>query len=98
MFTDDSAFLYIDPPYWGTESLYGFHSFINQDHYNLSRILNKTKTRWILSYYDYPELRKMYPEDKFNYYFKDYQKSSTMNKKGEKKPKATEVLVTNYTL
>ncbi len=98
MFTGDDTFLYLDPPYWGTEKLYDFHNYTTEDHYRLSRILNKSKTRWMLSYYDYPELRELYPEDKFNYYFKDYQKSSTMNKKGESKPKATEVLVTNYTL
>jgi len=98
MFTGDDAFLYLDPPYWGTEKLYDFHSYTTEDHYRLSRLLNKSKTRWMLSYYDYPELRELYPEDKYNYYFKDFQKSSTMNKKGVRKPKATEVLVTNYTL
>ena len=81
-----------------TEKLYDFHSYTTEDHYRLSRLLNKSKTRWMLSYYDYPELRELYPEDKYNYYFKDFQKSSTMNKKGVRKPKATEVLVTNYTL
>lgn len=98
MFTDESAFLYLDPPYWGTEKLYDFHNYTTEDHYRLSRLLNKSKTRWMLSYYDYPELKELYPEDKYNYYYKDFQKSSTMNKKGVKKPKATEVLVTNYTL
>jgi len=98
MFTDDSAFLYLDPPYWGTEKLYSFHDFTTEHHYNLAKLLNKSKTRWMLSYYDYPELKELYPEDKFNYFYKDYQKSSTMNKKGVRKPKATEVLVTNYTL
>jgi len=98
LFTDDSAFLYLDPPYWGTEKLYGFHEFGKEDHHNLAKLLGKSKTRWMLSYYDYPELRELYPDSKYNYYFKDYQKSSTMNKKGVRKPKATEVLVTNYTL
>jgi len=98
MWIGDSVFLYLDPPYWGTESLYGFHNFTKEDHYKLSKLLNKTDARWMLSYYDYPELKELYPEDKFNYFYKDFQKSSTMNKKGVRKPKATEVLVTNYTL
>ena len=97
-FNGHKVFLYLDPPYWGTEYLYGFHSFGKEDHYNLANLLRKSGTKWMLSYYDYPELRELYPEDKYNYYFKDYQKSSTMNKKGVSKPKATEVLVTNYTL
>lgn len=98
MFTGDDVFFYLDPPYWGTEKLYQFHGFVTQDHYNLAKLLDKSKIRWMLSYYDYPQLRELYPEDKYNYYFKDFQKSSTMNKKGVSKPKATEVLVTNYTL
>jgi DNA adenine methylase len=98
-FVDDyNTFLYLDPPYWGTESLYGFHNFDKEDHYKLSTLLKYSGTRWMLSYYDYPELKELYPEDKFNYYYKDYQKSSTMNKKGVSKPKATEILVTNYSL
>jgi DNA adenine methylase len=96
VFTADSTFLYLDPPYWGTENLYGFHNFGEEDHYKLSELLSKSKTLWMLSYYDYPKLEKLYPKDKFNYYYKSYQKSSTMNKKGEKKPKAVEILITNY--
>ena len=95
---DDCTFLYLDPPYWGTESLYGFHGFGKEDHYNLATLLKYSEARWMLSYYDYPELKELYPDDKFNYYYKDYQKSSTMNKKGVSKPKATEILITNYSL
>jgi DNA adenine methylase len=57
------AFVYADPPYFiGKKKLYGNQGdmqFEQKDHENLAKILKKRK-RWVLSYNDTPEVRKLY--------------------------------------
>lgn len=88
-------FLYLDPPYYKTESYYKKGDFNYSDHERLATILNNTKCKWMLSYYDYKELDEWYPKDKFVYRRKDYKKLAA-NAKGKKTPVGTEVLVMNY--
>jgi len=93
-FDSPESLLYVDPPYWKTENLYGFHDFGRDDHYRLADVLKNCKSRWILSYYDFPELEEIYPSDKYIYTRKEYTKSSS-DQRGHK-PKAIEVLIMNY--
>ncbi len=93
-FDSPETLMYIDPPYWKTENLYGFHDFGRQDHYRLADTLSTCKSRWILSYYDFPEIEDMYPSDKYIYTRKEYIKSSS-DQRGHK-PKSIEVLIMNY--
>ena len=57
------AFVYADPPYFiGKKKLYGNQGdmqFEQKDHEDLARILKKRR-RWVLSYNDTPEVRKLY--------------------------------------
>ena len=57
------AFVYADPPYYiGKKKLYGNQGdmqFEQKDHEDLARILKKRR-RWVLSYNDTPEVRKLY--------------------------------------
>ena len=57
------AFVYADPPYYiGKKKLYGNlgdMQFKQKDHEDLAKILKKRK-RWVLSYNDTPEVRKLY--------------------------------------
>ena len=57
------AFVYADPPYYiGKKKLYGNlgdMQFKQKDHEDLARILKKRK-RWVLSYNNTPEVRKLY--------------------------------------
>lgn len=95
-FDSENTFFYIDPPYWQSENLYSFHSFIKESHFELAEILQNIKGKFLLSYYDYKELSDLYPKSKFNRFKKEYKKSSRPNKKNEKKPITTEVLISNY--
>lgn len=89
---DDKMLLYLDPPYWKTENLYAFHSFGEDDHYKLSELLNRCRSKWILSYYEYPQLNDWYPKDKYQWEKKEYSKAS-MASKGKKQSKGEELLV-----
>ena len=57
------VFVYADPPYYiGKKKLYGNlgdMQFKQKDHEDLAKILKKRK-RWVLSYNDTPEVRKLY--------------------------------------
>ncbi len=57
------AFVYADPPYYiGKKNLYGDQGdmqFKQKDHEDLAKILKKRK-RWVLSYNNTPEVRKLY--------------------------------------
>ena len=87
------GFMYVDPPYYGTETYYSFHSFGLKDHERLADILKSCKSKWILSYYDFPDLVKWFPEDQYFYQRKDYAK---MTSHIPTKNRGTEVLVMNY--
>lgn len=53
--------IYCDPPYLTKGAEYQ-HDFANEDHRRLAAALvQKTKTRVVVSYYDAPELAEMYP-------------------------------------
>lgn len=87
----ENTFFYVDPPYYQKEHLYGFHNFTKQKHYDLADVLKASKSSWILSYYDYDDLKHLYPEDYYTWLKKDYTRSSSAvpGKPG----KGTEVLI-----
>lgn len=91
----EDTFFYVDPPYYGTEDLYGFHPFTKEDHHNLIELLKNTKSKWMLSYYEFPQLLEWFPEDQWRWERKDYKKAS-MASKGKGQTVGTEVLVLNY--
>lgn len=84
--------LYLDPPYYNTENLYGFHDFNKDSHEHLLNILKKIESQWILSYYEFDILKEMLPEDEYKWERKDYKKAS-MASKGKSQTVGTEVLV-----
>ena len=89
---DFGSFLYVDPPYYGTENLYAFHNFTKEKHEELADMLNTCRSRWILSYYEFPEMKKWYPEDKYEWVKKDYKKASMASAKKEQSV-GTELLI-----
>lgn len=95
MVDSSDTFLYIDPPYYGTENLYAFHNFGIEDHKKLIDIMKQCKSKWILSYYDFPELSQWFPKDQYRWESKEYKKAS-MATGGKKQSIGTEILVMNY--
>lgn len=51
---------YLDPPYWGTEGVYGKHLFARQDFQRLSDVLTGIKGRFLMSINDVPEIREIF--------------------------------------
>ncbi|MFZ5911486.1 MAG: DNA adenine methylase [Chloroflexota bacterium] len=86
--------MYIDPPYPDNGANY-YHNMRDWDeHQELADRLLKTKCKWLLSSYDIPEVRAMYPDN----YVVAVQMASGMKakKNGSERVINKEVLITNY--
>ena len=58
------VFFYCDPIYKGYESYYTNHNWSDVKHFELYSHLSKLKSSWILSYYNFPELKEWYKDYK----------------------------------
>jgi DNA adenine methylase len=54
--------MYIDPPYPGNKANYAHNMRRWDTHYLLAERLHKSKCQWILSSYDIPQVRELYPD------------------------------------
>lgn len=99
-YDSENTFFYLDPPYfseddrradwYGVKDIFGFEA-----HKRLSEVLSKTKARWALSYYDYPELSEWFPKDKYYWMNKEFFRSSA-SFSDSKETKGNELLIFNY--
>lgn len=86
-----ATLFYVDPPYWGKENYYRNHNFTKNDHIKLADKLKAIQGKFILSYYNFPELEKYYPRDTYRWEKKEFTRpSSNSGKKGE------EIIIMNY--
>lgn len=90
---------YLDPPYYNTEDQYyrGAEYFGRAGHQRLADVLKNIKGKFILSYYDFDGLDKMYPKDKFRWEEKSFTRATTTisNQTLEEK-QGHEILIMNY--
>lgn len=86
------AFLYLDPPYYGTEKYYQAH-FSHDDHERLCSVLKNVKGKFLLSYNDCEYVRELYRD--FN--IEGIQRNhNLLNRYEGKENRYCEVLVRNY--
>jgi len=69
--------------------------FGQASHERLAKILQNTKAKWALSYYDYPELSEWFPKDKYVWANKEFFRSSASFSEN-KEIKGNELLIFNY--
>ena len=89
--------IYLDPPYQGNGVDYRFNMKSREDHQTMRAKLATLQARWMLSAYDNPEMREMYPE----YWVTPIQSTSGMDAKEEGKPrkkrgKNQEIVISNF--
>jgi len=86
--------MYIDPPYPDNGANYAHNMRDWKEHHELAERLHKTECKWILSSYDIPEVRALYPQN----YVVAVQMASGMKakKNGNERVINKEVLITNY--
>lgn len=90
-----TTYFYIDPPYWKTENYYSSHDFDSEDHFRLAKSLHQIKGKFGLSYYEFPQLLKWYPEELYVWKSKGFAKAAAA-KEGVKQNIGTELLIMNY--
>ncbi len=93
-YDSEKAVMYLDPPYPDNGCNYAYNMRDWEDHQRLATRLHTTKCRWILSSYDIPEIRSLYP----NNYVVQVQSYSGMRtrKNSTQRVLNKEVLITNY--
>lgn len=86
--------MYIDPPYPDNGVNYAHNMRDWKEHQELARRLHNTKCKWILSSYDVPQIRALYPDK----YVIAVQSASGMKAKKEGRARVInkEVLITNF--
>ena len=101
-YDSEETYFYLDPPYFDPKGKrldwYGVKDdsmFGVGGHERLANLLQNTKAKWSLSYYNYPQLEKWYPNTKYNWESKDFFRSSA-SFSDNKDVKGTEILIMNY--
>ena len=89
----DGAFFYADPPYLSTEGMYEV-SFNYDDHLRLKRTLENVKGKFLLSYNDCEEIRKLYSD----FSILDFSRQHSMAQRYEAGKEFKELLIGNYDL
>jgi len=86
--------MYVDPPYPDNGVNYAHNMRDWKEHRQLAERLHKTECKWILSSYDIPQIRELYPDE----YVVAVQSTSGMKVKKDGLTRAInkEVLITNY--
>ncbi len=84
---------YCDPPYYLPGQKFYQHDFKEDDHVALREALGKVKGKWILSYNDSPQIRKLYRGFKLR---KTATIRYTMNNKREAPRQKSEILISNF--
>lgn len=87
------GFLYCDPPYFSSEYIYNC-VFTWEDHLRLHDVLLGSKSKFLLSYNDCPEIRELYD----GCLFFDFRRIHSMVQKYEAGKEFPELLIANYDL
>lgn len=87
------AFFYLDPPYYSTEDMYAV-DFGWEDHVRLRDTLEGVRGKFLLSYNDCPEIRKLYE----GYDMFDFSRTHSMAQRYEAGKEFKELLIANYDL
>ena len=92
-YDNDDTLFYCDPPYYKMEDYY-VQDFQRQQHKELAEKLKNIKGKFVLSYYDFPELETWFPRHEYFWIEKEFNKQNASKSKGAGKGK--EILITNY--
>lgn len=88
------SFFYCDPPYFATEDYYSDVGFTSDDHIRLRDALIKIQGKFLVSYNDCPEIRKLY--DLPNIRVEEISRMNNLAQRYEGGSQYAELLISNY--
>jgi DNA adenine methylase len=88
------SFFYCDPPYFNTENYYDNVSFTKADHERLRNILLNIQGKFLLSYNDCPEIRKLY--NKPGIFIESISRINNLAQRYEGGSEYAELFISNY--
>jgi DNA adenine methylase len=92
---EDGTVIYCDPPYVKKSTSYR-HDFKTEDHARLGEALRRfKKTRVVVSYYDDPLLKDIYPAPKWRWERIEVSRALAVSSQGRVRTPATELLLIN---
>ena len=75
MYDNDDTLFYCDPPYFKMEDYY-VQDFQRHQHKELAEKLKSIKGKFVLSYYDFPELETWFPKHEYFWIEKEFNKQN----------------------
>lgn len=90
----ESAFFYLDPPYYETEDYYLDVGFNEKDHYRLRKVANQIAGKFLLSYNDCPFVRELWQ----GYEMMEVSRLNNIKQRYEGGAEYKEILIANYDL
>ena len=88
------SFFYCDPPYFATESYYKDVGFTKKDHIRLRDTLVGIKGKFLVSYNDCPEIRKLWKRDGIR--IKSVSRVDNLRQRYQKGATYDELFISNY--
>ena len=94
-FDSPETLFYCDPPYIQKTAKYTF-DFLREDHERLAKILTNIEGKVVISYYDHPVLKELYPEKNWKRSKRKFHVFSENGAKKDTRRKTNEMLLYNF--
>ena len=88
------TFFYCDPPYYGTEDYYDGVVFEDGDHERLRDLLLSIQGKFLLSYNDCPEIRKLY--EGYGLFIEEVSRLDSLKQRYDSGNEYPELFISNY--
>ena len=95
MYDKEDTLFYVDPPYYKMEDYY-VQDFQRSQHLELANKLKSIKGKFVLSYYDFPQLQEWFPKNEFRWVSKEFSKANSTTSKKKTTSRGEEILIMNF--
>ena len=95
LYDKSDTLFYCDPPYYKMENYY-VQDFQRSQHEDLANKLKSIKGKFVLSYYDFPQLSEWFPKEEYHWISKEFSKANSTKSKKKTTSRGKEILVMNF--
>ena len=95
LYDKPDTLFYCDPPYYKMEDYY-VQDFQRSQHEDLANKLKSIKGKFVLSYYDFPQLSEWFPKEEYHWTTKEFSKANSTKSKKKTTSRGEELLIMNF--